>query len=350
MLEEGVALARKAGDRHVEWLARVTLADVHGLQVPEGAAEQMIREGQAAIAAREGAADHDVLARAWALLAEAYNWTGRMVEYSGALDAAVAQARLAGDQRLEARLVLTKAPYFIWGPGLVEDGLRHAEDAVLSLGHVPGVQAFALHVRAHMQARLGAFDGAFDAVSEFRRLSRELGRETLYAVTSGCVWDVCLWAGEWKRGEEALREGYELLERMGNKSLLSKAALELGEAVLRQGRIDEAERLSVIGEEVTAGDDLFGTAQWLTLRAKVRAARGDLAGAEELARRAVELPTEDQFVELAAEARLVLAEVLGGTGNAEARALGAAALELYERKGNLVGAGWARALLDATNT
>jgi ATP/maltotriose-dependent transcriptional regulator MalT len=133
---------------------------------------------------------------------------------------------------------------------------------------------------------------------------------------------------------------------MGNKGLLSKVALELGEAVLRQGRIDEAERLSEIGEEHTASDDVFCTAQWLTLRAKALAARGDLAGAEELARRAVELPTVEEFVELAADARLVLAEVLGGAGDAEARALGAEALDLYERKGNLVAAGWARAFLE----
>jgi tetratricopeptide (TPR) repeat protein len=348
VLEEGADLARATGDGRVEWLARVTLAHLHALQEPDGASEQMLRAGRAAIAAREEVADHDVLARAWALLADAHNWTGRMDEYADALDTAVAHARVAGDRRLEAKLVLSKAPYFIWGPGRVEDGLRHADEAVESLGNVPGVQAFVLHVRAHMQARLGSFDGAFEAVTEFRHRLRELGRETEYAVTSGCVWDVCLWAGEWQRGEVALREGYELLERMGNKSLLSKAALELGEAVLRQERIDEAERLSVIGEEVTAEDDVFGTAQWLTLGAKVRAARGDLAGAEELARRAVELPTFDGFPEFAADARLVLAGVLGG--DAEARALANEALDLYQRKGNLVGASWVRAYLESART
>ena len=114
--------------------------------------------------------------------------------------------------------MLGKAPYFIWGPGPVEEGLRFVAAVPEPLGHVPGVQAFALHVRAHMRARLGEFDGAFEDVGEFRRGLRERGRELLYAVTSGCLWDVCLWAGDWKRGEEALREGYEMLERMGNKS------------------------------------------------------------------------------------------------------------------------------------
>jgi tetratricopeptide (TPR) repeat protein len=348
VLEEGAALARNAGDEHVEWLARVTLADVLGLLEPERGAEQMLREGQAAIAAREGAADHEVLARAWRLVASSAST--RMSDYPGALDTALTHARLAGDPRLEAQLVLSKAPYFIWGPGLVVDGLRQAEDAVRSLGHIPGVQAYALHVRAHMQARLGEFDGAFDAVSEFRRLTRELGRETLYAITSGCVWDVCLWAGEWERGEEALRESYEALERMGNKGLLASTALDLGDAVLRQGRVDEAEELSVIGEEHTANEDAWGQARCLTLRAKVQGVRGDRAGAEELARRAIELAAADEFPELAADARLVLGEAVGSAGDAEARALGAEALELYERKGNLVGASWARAYLESART
>jgi hypothetical protein len=86
-----------------------------------------------------------------------------------------------------------------------------------------------------MRARLGDFDGAFEDVGEFRRRLRELGRETEYAVTSSCVWDVCLWAGDWKRGEEALREGYEMLNAMGSTAVLSTITLDLGDCVFRQG-------------------------------------------------------------------------------------------------------------------
>ena len=72
---------------------------------------------------------------------------------------------------------------------------------------------------------------------------------------------MCLWAGDWKRGEDALREGYELLERMGNKGALANLTLDLGDCVFRQGMVEEAERLSEIGEEVTAEDDVFCTMQ-----------------------------------------------------------------------------------------
>ena len=347
VLEEGIALARAGVDERAEWLGRLELADVRGMHEPEGASEHLLHEARAALAAGEAAGDDAVLARAWQLVAEAHNAGGRVTERVRAQERAATHARRAGDLRLEADLVIWKAPYYIWGRGQVDEGLRFVDDVLESLGHVPGVRAFALHVRGHMRARLGEFDGGLEDVHEFRRGLRELRRETLYAISSGCVWDVCLWAGEWRRGEEALREGYEMLERMGNKAALSKIALELGDCVLRQGLIDEAERLSEIGEQVTPQEDVFCTSQWLTLRSRVRAARGDLAGAETFARRAIELPTADEFLEFAADARLALAEALRLAGAAGVQEAATEALELYERKGNLVGAQRARAFLDA---
>jgi tetratricopeptide (TPR) repeat protein len=349
VLEEAVDIARGSGDGHAEWLGRIGLASLRKDQQPDGAAEMLLSEAEAAIAAGEAAEDAEVLAWAWRLAARAYSLGGQMSEYARALERALPHAREAGDLELQARVMQAKAPYFIWGPGLVEDGLRYVEVMLEPpLADVPGAQSSALHVRAHMRARLGDFDEAFKDVIEYRTGLRDRGRENEYAFTAGCLWDVCLWAGDWKRGEEALREGYEMLEQIGNKIMLSKAALDLGDCVFRQGMVDEAERLSEIGEEITADDDVFGMAQWLTLRAKTRAAHGDLGGAETFARRAVDLPTAIEYPELAAEARLALAETLRLSDDPEAPAAAAQALELYERKGNIVGAARVRAFLAAS--
>ena len=347
VLEEAVELARGAGDPHAEWLGRIVLATVRGQQEPDGATETLLRQAEAAIAAGEAAEDAEVLAWAWRLAANAHNFGGRMSEYARALERALPHAREAGDLTLQARVVQSRAPYYIWGPGLVEEGLRFVDSVLAPLGHVPGVHQFALHVRAHMRARLGEFDRAFEDMIEFRNGVRDRGHENEYAFTAGCLWDVCLWAGDWKRGEEALREGYELLEQMGNKGALVNTALDLGDCVFRQGMLDEAKRMSEITEDVTAEDDVFCTIQWLTLTARVRAASGDPGGAETFARRAVDLSTGTEFPELAAEAWLALAETLGPSGDPEAPAAATQALELYERKGNLVGAGRVRAFIDA---
>jgi ATP/maltotriose-dependent transcriptional regulator MalT len=199
-----------------------------------------------------------------------------------------------------------------------------------------------------MRARLGVFEGALDAVTAWRDHKRELGQEAMYAVTAGCVWDVCRWAGDWARGEEALREARELLERMGNKVFLSTISADLGEAVYQQGRLDEAEGLSKTSEELGASDDVYNETAWRRLRAKVLAARGDLLGAERMAQQAVEVSAGAEFLDDAALAWLDLAGILRDAGDPGPQTAAAEALGLFERKGNLVGAERARAFLGRT--
>ena len=75
--------------------------------------------------------------------------------------------------------------------------------------------------------------------------------------------------------------------------------------------------------------------------------RGDFDRAEVLVREAVEIASGTDYIELAAGTWLDLAEILRAAGKAEAPAAAQEALMLYERKGNLVGASRAIALLDA---
>jgi tetratricopeptide (TPR) repeat protein len=228
--------------------------------------------------------------------------------------------------------------------------MRYVDGVLERLGEVPAVEGFGLHVLGHLRARIGQFQGAREAIDEWRGSFRELGQEMLYATTAGCVWDVCFWAEDWAGGEHALRESYELLEGMGEKSFLSTVAGYLGEAVYRQGRIDEAERYSAISEELGASDDRLNEAQWRALRAKVFSARGEFDRAEAVAREAVEIAVKTDYFELAAGTWLDLAGIRLAAGSAEAAAAAREALALYEVKGNLVGASRAQVLLNAVST
>ncbi len=350
VLEETASLARDAEDEHVEWLARLELADLRFEAEPEGAAERAFREGQAAIAARTAAEDDEVLAHAWLLISAAHNMRADLVEQGQALEQALAHARNMDDLTLQATVATQPAPLFVWGPTPVSEGIRYVDDLVARLGHLPWVQDFALHVLGHMRARRGEFDGAFEAIAAYRGGIRDLGNEAEYVVTANCAWDVCFWAEAWARGEEAVREAYERAKEMGNNTLLSTFALHLGEAAYAQGKLDEADRYGNEGKELSASDDTFNQATWGTLRANVLAARGDLTQAERLAREALEIAAGTDFVELAAEAWLALARILHATNETEAREAAAEALALYERKGNLVGAERAGALFAATTT
>jgi class 3 adenylate cyclase/tetratricopeptide (TPR) repeat protein len=347
-LDEGVALARKGGDEHAEWLGRMWLAVVQGLRDPHGANEHLLEEAQAAIAARDSTADHDVLATAWAVIANVHNARGQMGAFADALERALPHAQQARDRALEASLVLSKAQYFIWGPGPVNDGLRYSDEIVQRLSRVPNAEQLALHLRAHMRARLGEFDRALEEMNEFRRHLHEQGKEREYANTASCIWDICQWSGDWQHGEVALQEGYELFVRRGLKAYLRTSAIQLGEAVLQQGRVDEAEWLWERSQEQKRSDGVKDEALALTLRAKLLAERSDLPGAEELARRAVNLTAATDLLELAAGAWLALAEIRRTAGDDRAKAASSEALRLYEQKGNLVGVQRARASLDAT--
>jgi tetratricopeptide (TPR) repeat protein len=133
---------------------------------------------------------------------------------------------------------------------------------------------------------------------------------------------------------------------MNEQSHLSTIAAFLGEAAYRLGRLDDALRYSEESEALGASDDFVTQVVWRVARAKVLATRGHAAEAEGLARDAVGIASETDFLDMRADAHMALAEVLRAAGRPEeAGRQVEEALALYERKGNLVGAARARASL-----
>ena len=82
------------------------------------------------------------------------------------------------------------------------------------------------------------------------------------------------------------------------------------------------------------------------MRAKALARRGELAEAERLGREAVEIASATDFLEDRAKALADLAEVLGIADRPEeSRVALEEAVQLYEAKGNVVGAQRVRGLI-----
>jgi len=129
-----------------------------------------------------------------------------------------------------------------------------------------------------------------------------------------------------------------VLEQLGERSVLPTLTAHLAEAVRVQGRGDEAFALTEASERLGSEDDLANGIAWRSVRAKILAARGD-GLAETLAREAVALAELTEFPGYHAAALIALASALGRAGNEdEAAAALAKALELEERKGNVVAA------------
>jgi tetratricopeptide (TPR) repeat protein len=130
--------------------------------------------------------------------------------------------------------------------------------------------------------------------------------------------------------------------------MLSTTAALLAQALLAQGRDEEAERFAELSEELAAPDDLITQVLWRGVRARALAGRGHTGEAWRLARQAVALSEKSDFVNDRGDALVDLAIVHRHAGNVEhARTALAEGLRLYEEKGNSVAAGRARAELAA---
>ncbi len=343
-LDEAEVLARTLGDGSVEWVARLQLRFLEVGQNPEGSAEMLLREGQAALDAQPG--DDEVAARAWWLISNAHQWNGRLAESHRAAQLGWQHARRTGDAALEIDLIYSSGPAIAFGPITVEQGFGWVTQVAESAQNRQAAENWSWHMLAHLNARLGDFDAARTAMNSWRTQMRELGQMMRYYATVDCAWDICWLAEDWAGGERALREAYEELERTGDRAARPVIAAYLAEALFRQGKIDEADSFSRVAEELAVADDVQGEAVWRRIRARVLAERGEVNEAVTLGGRAVELLAETDMLDEHAAACLALASVLMAAGrNGEAREAAGQAIRLYERKGNLVGRARAEALI-----
>jgi tetratricopeptide (TPR) repeat protein len=158
--------------------------------------------------------------------------------------------------------------------------------------------------------------------------------------------DVELLARDAEAAERDLRVGYEALERMGERGLLSAVAAQLGRALCAQERYNEAERFAQVSQELARSDDVAAQMLWRTTRAKVLARRQLLEEAESLAHQAREITEKTDALNSRGLSLTTLAEVLLLAGREEEAApLLGQALKLFERKGNVVAATSAREML-----
>jgi ATP/maltotriose-dependent transcriptional regulator MalT len=141
--------------------------------------------------------------------------------------------------------------------------------------------------------------------------------------------------------EHDLRLACESLERVGEDGFLASVAPLLVDALIMQGRDEEAFALTERWrpELLTVPEDVDAQVGWRRVRAKLLARRGELDEAERLGREAVTIASDTEYLQLRATALADLAEVLQLAGKAEeSTAAARQAIRLCEQKGNIVAA------------
>ena len=181
----------------------------------------------------------------------------------------------------------------------------------------------------------GRFEEARDLVQRARAIFEDLGlrlRSTFVSETAGAIE---MLAGDAVAAEREWRAGFDAAVEMGEQGFQSTVAALLAHALLRQGRLDEAEEMVTLSERAGAEDDVSTQVLGRSARARVLAARGKADEAERLARDAIERSEATDDLNMRADTLVDLGEVLDAAGDREgAVAALDSALRLYEEKGN----------------
>jgi len=134
----------------------------------------------------------------------------------------------------------------------------------------------------------------------------------------------------------------EELQQARDFGHLASRVSDLAEALYAQGRVDSAEAWTRVAEEHAAVDDLEAQSLWRSARSKVCASRSQFGEAFELGENALRLISQTDCLNQRARVELGLAAVhrLAGRTDESASAI-SRAQQLFEQKGNVVGANFA---------
>lgn len=333
-LRRADALAQRAalaGDRVAELCGLVKAGVLRINLEPEGATKQLAAVLDEALPEFEAAGDDLALSIGYSAVAWVASMRGRVDAAEEAYERAASHAQLAG---VPESVVGSRASYRFWGTTPVSDLLAWLDENEPRAGLDYSLRAS----RAGALAMAGRFDEARAILAETRAHLAERGGGLNLAMATGMdSAQVELLAGDFAAAVEFGEEGCRLFDTLEEKSILSTVAGILAQALYGLNRLEEAEAWAGRAAALGASDDALTQMLWREVTAKVLARRGEVAEAERLAREAVTIGEETDFLNGQADTHVDLAEVLSlASRSEEAAAALEQALQRYEQKGNIV--------------
>jgi tetratricopeptide (TPR) repeat protein len=338
-------VASAKGDRRMEWYGLVDRAHLRLMTDPAASADELEAVTRDAIDVFATLGDDVGLAQAWRRLSLAPRARGDFAASEEAVERALEHARRADDAHEEARIVDNLCAILVYGPTPAAAALRRCTELLDRMRGNRLVESHVMSSMAVLKAMRGDFGEGRALCARVQAIYEDLRlRLALVALTEiGGTIEVL--AGDLAAAEATLRRGYELVSATGEASFVAFQAGLLADVVLRQGRVEEAEQLAQHSEH-SAAADIGAQTQWRRTRALLEAERGRHDRAIELAREGVEIAERTDALNMHGDALMRLAEVLRAAGRTDVAERAARdALELYERKGNLVSVQQVTALL-----
>ncbi len=283
------------------------------------------------------AAGDDIgLADGWSVVGQLRFWLGDGAGSLEAIDRAHAHAERAGSERLMRLTSNELLGPFVWGP-VPTDVIVTRASALIAEIEASGSSSYALDqslaVALAMRGETDLADARF-AMSVAH--ATELG-ERLNLAASHAYLEAGLLLGRYAETERVARDGIERLREMGEHGFLSTSLIYLADAVVSQGRPDEAQTLLNEAEEQAAEDDVVAVIGIHRNRARIARLQGRLDEAERLARTAIAAGEPTDYLYEKGVTHRELGEILmledrRDEGLEQFRI----ALDLFERKGVLV--------------
>jgi class 3 adenylate cyclase/tetratricopeptide (TPR) repeat protein len=345
ILREAIEEAGATGDRLIEARARVAEVLLRVNTEPEGTGEEAARVADELIPVFESAGDDLGLARAYRLRLSAPWMAARYAEMAVDAERAVEHARRAGDPGEQGLAQEMLAVAYTFGPLPVAEALRRlAEYQEEHAGRRRTLEA----ETAILLAMAGRLDESRRILEGAAVTFEDLGRPAWAASIHLARGLVELIADDAAEAERFLRRGRDEFLRIGEKGVLSTLSANLALVLCFQGRHDEAGPFIEESREFASSEDVASQNGWRMAEAMVLADRGDLPGAEGLAREAVDLANGSDNLDDQGYAHSILARVVIAAGRTdEGAALLREAIDAHERKGNVVSAARARERLAA---
>jgi predicted ATPase/class 3 adenylate cyclase len=342
ILADAIAEAERAGDEGASALAALGLlavrASTRSTEQAEGLREA---EQLGAVLARVGDEAGAHLAQAWAaFLLFAMGQAGEATRRAQAL------VELGeGDELWQREARITRAVSMLHGPTPVDEAITELQ-AEIDRAHGAKWVAGARRSIGRLHALQGRFTEARELIAQARTAFEELGNRNQIADSLRDEGEVERAAGNVEEAARLFREGYEAMAATGDRSYASTMAVQVGE-MLVDLHDDEAWRFGTIARDTSSTDDVMSQAGGRAVQARVLSRRGDHSAAETLAREAVAIMADTDYLVVRGDLLVHLAHVLRDAGKLD-QALTAArqGVVLYEQKGATLFAEQTQRLID----
>jgi tetratricopeptide (TPR) repeat protein len=247
---------RRTGDRRTEARAVGLHALVLTSMDPTVTTQAALERATEAMRTLEELGDEVGAVRAMAIVSF---FTFALGDVDGAL--AISWAHLDRAKRTgqlaEIRIALQGlADELYYGSTPADDALEEIERLVSMVADSPAATANVVRHQASLYAMLGRFDEARAAAERNVALLEQVGTSVLLASRGFWIGPMHMLAGEYQEAERVIRRSVDSLTALGEKGFNSTLSAELAEALLAQGRIDEAEQYAEQARTLGAEDDI----------------------------------------------------------------------------------------------